>query len=79
MRFWWFIHEDGPQTYYEFLNRTEKHISTEEATSDQEEARTEPHPTKCSVDPCSKKGIQEEKSRKMLSTHRSIGHNMDDC
>ncbi|XP_022849885.1 uncharacterized protein LOC111371976 [Olea europaea var. sylvestris] len=30
-----------PKTYHEFLNRVEKHISTEEATSDQEEVRQE--------------------------------------
>ncbi|XP_022893827.1 uncharacterized protein LOC111408283 [Olea europaea var. sylvestris] len=40
-RFWWSIHEDGPWTYHKFLNRAEKHISAEEATSDQEEARRE--------------------------------------
>ncbi|XP_022875750.1 uncharacterized protein LOC111394222 [Olea europaea var. sylvestris] len=36
-RFWWPIHEDRPRTYHEFLNRVEKYISAEEATSDQEE------------------------------------------
>ncbi|KAL2481013.1 Retrotrans gag domain-containing protein [Abeliophyllum distichum] len=38
-RFWWSVHEDGPATYQEFLVRAEKHISAEEATSDQENDR----------------------------------------
>ncbi|XP_022853656.1 uncharacterized protein LOC111375096 [Olea europaea var. sylvestris] len=40
-RFWWLVHEDNPKTYHEFLNRAEKYISTEEATSNQEKARCE--------------------------------------
>lgn len=40
-RFWWSVHEDGPRTYLEFLNRAKKYINAEEATSDQEEARRE--------------------------------------
>ncbi|XP_022899394.1 uncharacterized protein LOC111412703 [Olea europaea var. sylvestris] len=41
-RFWWSVHKDGPMTYHKFLNRAEKYISTEEATSDQEEETSEP-------------------------------------
>ncbi|XP_022883493.1 uncharacterized protein LOC111400308 [Olea europaea var. sylvestris] len=41
-QFWWSVHEDGPRTYYEFLNRAEKYLSAEEATSDQEEETSEP-------------------------------------
>ncbi|KAL2487322.1 reverse transcriptase [Abeliophyllum distichum] len=40
-RFWWSVHEDGPATYQEFLARAEKHISAEEATSDQENDRSD--------------------------------------
>lgn len=41
-RFWCSVHEAGPRTYHELLNRVEKYISAEEATSDQEEARCDP-------------------------------------
>lgn len=27
IRFWWLVYEDGPQMYYKFLNRVEKHIN----------------------------------------------------
>ncbi|XP_022881009.1 uncharacterized protein LOC111398323 [Olea europaea var. sylvestris] len=42
IRFWWSVHEDGPRTYHEFLNRAEKYISAEEATSDQEKETSKP-------------------------------------
>ncbi|KAL2454991.1 Uncharacterized protein Adt_47507 [Abeliophyllum distichum] len=40
-RFWWSVHEDGSATYQEFLGRAEKHISAEEATSDQENDKSD--------------------------------------
>lgn len=38
--FWELLREDEPGTYHEFLNRAEKYLSAEEATSDQDEERT---------------------------------------
>ncbi|KAL2479481.1 Uncharacterized protein Adt_32447 [Abeliophyllum distichum] len=40
-QFWWSVHEDGLVTYQEFLARAEKDISAEEATSDQENDRSD--------------------------------------
>ncbi|KAL2512318.1 Retrotrans gag domain-containing protein [Abeliophyllum distichum] len=39
--FWWSVHKDGPATYQEFLTRAEKHISAEEATSDEKNERSD--------------------------------------
>ncbi|KAL2471670.1 Uncharacterized protein Adt_39806 [Abeliophyllum distichum] len=41
MQFWWSVHEDGPATYREFLFRAEKYINAEEATSDQENEKSD--------------------------------------
>lgn len=41
IQFCWSINEDGPKTYYIFLNLTEKHIGVEDAISIQKERNDE--------------------------------------
>lgn len=49
--------------YHEFLNRANKHISTKQATSDQDKAMTKLHPTSQVKDKKSDKGPALEKGK----------------
>lgn len=62
-RFWWSVHEDGPWMYHEFIDWAEKHISAEEAMSDQDDTRSDPKP----------RSLAKEKRLEKFSTWKKDG------
>lgn len=42
-RFWWFVLEDGVNTYQEFMNRAAKHTSAKETTTYHKDGKVDPH------------------------------------
>ncbi|XP_022880843.1 uncharacterized protein LOC111398123 [Olea europaea var. sylvestris] len=74
-RFWWSVHMDGPRTYYELLNRDEKYISAEEATSNQDEAKCDPDHSKILLKKKGWIGILSPKAQQNTAEEKRLDRN----